>query len=107
MALGYSWASAPHFVLVNYYIRYKEKNLDGHFRERQMANKSTRSSSDRCPSATETYKVEMGDILNHSDDTMYLGFLLNIQLSWKKQVDMIKSAIMKYTSIFCKLRHDL
>ena len=64
-----------------------------------------RSSSNKFASTTETYKVKMGDILNHSDDTKYLGVILVIQLSWEKQVNKMKSEIIECTSIFCKLRY--
>ena len=64
-----------------------------------------RSSSSKYASANETYNVKMGDILNNSDDTKYLGVILDTQLSWEKQVNKIKSEIIKYTSMFCKLRY--
>ena len=63
------------------------------------------SLSKKCPD--ETYTVKMGDILNYSDDIKYLGVKLDTKLSWVKQVNKVKSEIMKYTSMFSKLRHYL
>ncbi len=62
-----------------------------------------RSSSNKC--ANETHKIKMGDILNQSDDTKYLGVVLDTQLSWEKQINKIRSEIIKYTSMFSKLRY--
>ena len=45
-----------------------------------------RSSSSKA-SANETCNVKMGDILNKSDDTKYLGVILDTQFSWEKQVN--------------------
>ena len=59
----------------------------------------------KCPD--ETYTVNMGDILKYSDDIKYLGVKLDAKLSWVKQVNKVKSEIMKYTSTFSKLGHYL
>ena len=50
-----------------------------------------RSSSSKYASANETYKVKMGDILNNSDDTKYLGVILDTQLSWEKQAASLRA----------------
>ena len=49
----------------------------------------------------------MGDILNYSDDIKYLGVKLGTKLSWVKQINKVKSEIMKYTSMFSKFSHYL
>ena len=47
----------------------------------------------------------MGVELKQSDDIKYLGIKLDNKLTWENHVHKVKSEIIKYTSMFSKLRH--
>ena len=56
-------------------------------------------------SVDDSYIVKMGDELKQSDDIKYLGIKLDNKLTWENHVHKVKSEIIKYTSMFSKLRH--
>ena len=56
-------------------------------------------------SFNDSYIVRMGDELRQSDDIKYLGIKLDNNLTWENHVHKVKSDIIKYTSMFSKLRH--
>ena len=51
--------------------------------------------------------VKLTDELKQYDHVKYLGLIIDQDLSWKNHIHKIKSEIVKYTSIFSKIRYSL
>ncbi len=52
-------------------------------------------------------KIVMGDELKRAHEIKYLGVKIDEKLSWESHVNKVKSEIIKYSSIFAKLRYSI
>ena len=50
-------------------------------------------------------KITMGSDIKEATDIKYLGLKIDSKLTWSKHVEKIKSEIVKFASLFAKLRH--
>ena len=58
-------------------------------------------------SLTSTGTISMGDELARAEEIKYLGVKIDEKLSWSSHVNKVKSEIIKFSSIFAKLRHSV
>ena len=80
-----------------------------------IANKLSLNIEKTCYSsfgATETekskFQLNIGDIVLHQVECFkYLGVFIDSELTWQQHIENIYSKIVKFTSIFYKIRHKL
>ena len=56
-------------------------------------------------SQPSTGAISMGDNLSRAKEIKYLGVIIDEKLSWSSHINKVKSEIIKFSSIFAKLRH--
>jgi len=80
-----------------------------------IANKLSLNIEKTCYSlfgATETekskFQLNIGDVVLHQVECFkYLGVFIDSELTWQQHIEYIYSKIVKFTSIFYKIRHKL